>query len=61
MYYVIIAPKTCHNYKLKGANISGLYDIDPDSSGEPFTVQCDMERGNTSKVHFKHKRVIISW
>jgi hypothetical protein len=49
-YFIIIAPKTCHSYQLKGANKSGFYDIDPDSSGEPFTVECNFETGNTFAI-----------
>merc|ERR1712038_1132379 len=43
--------KTCRQLKEHGFNTSGEYHIDPDSTGAPIKVFCDMSTGTTEISH----------
>ena len=45
MQYLILVPKTCHVYHLKGATESGIYQIDPDGAGHLPVIEayCDLQ------------------
>ena len=55
--------RSCHEYKERGMNISGMYYIDPDGrrgTGLPFPVHCDFESGITEIMHDAKEKVEIS-
>ena len=60
-YNLFSVPKTCLEYKQKGATESGNYEIDPDGdeSWPPFLVYCNLNKGNFSYA-YKLNRIIIS-
>ena len=39
--------KTCEDLKNSPYNETGIYTMDPDGSGEPVEVFCDVEKGVT--------------
>ena len=39
--------KTCEDLKNSPYNETGVYTMDPDGSGEPVEVFCDVEKGVT--------------
>ena len=39
--------KTCEDLKNSPYNETGVYTMDPDGSGKPVEVFCDMEKGVT--------------
>ena len=46
MPYLILVPRTCHVYQLKGATGSGIYQIDPDGAGHLPLIEAYCELQN---------------
>ena len=58
MQNLILVPKTCHVYHLKGATESGTYQIDPDGTGRLplIEVYCEFQNGEfISSLFINHQ------
>merc|ERR1712055_140365 len=53
--------KTCEDLKNSPYNVTGVYTMDPDGSGQPVEVFCDVEKGVTEIGHDHLAAENVTW
>ena len=59
MQNLILVPKTCHVYHLKGATESGIYKIDPDGAGHLPLIEAYCELQNSKCIFLSCRKIRI--